>query len=336
MPDALGGSLAHFSQQPTPAFHLAINNVQDLNVMAELLRQSGFFGNDSQAAIAVRLMAGLEAGFTPFAAITGTYVVNGKPAFGANMLAQAIKKSGKYDYRVVKKTIDGCTIRIIKAGTDELIGEEEFTQQDAQTAGLWHGPTWKKYPKQMLFNRCITMAMRTHTPEVLGGHTAYTPEELIAAQPDFKQKQYGEIDEHGMPIEEVKVIQVDDVSASASVPNSDREPAAKKSSRKATPKPKKVAQPQPEPEVDQAAVLAATKDITVADKNQIISGLNYLAENAKKDDKGTPLTDVVLSEFRVRMGMAPDTKIAPADIKTEQHAQILLELLEPHNCLTNA
>ena len=328
MPDAPGGSLAHPSQLPTPSFHLAINNVQDLNAMAAILGKSGFFGNDSQSAIAVRLMAGLEAGFTPFAAISGTFVINGKPGFGANMLAQAIKKSGKYDYRVVSKTEKGCTIKIIDVASKEVIGEESFTEKDAQNAGLWHSATWKKYPKQMLFNRCISMAMRTHCPEVLGGHTAYTPEEIGG-------ERLGTIDEHGM-IEEVEVIQMDDVSASASVPNSDQKPAATTSIRRPTPKPKKVAQPQPDPEVDHTAVMAATKDITVDDKNQIITGLNYLAENRKTDDQGTPLTDVVLNEFRVRMGMAPDTKIAPSDIKTEQHAQILLELLEPHNCLTNA
>ena len=328
MPDASGGSLAHPSQLPTPSFHLAINNVQDLNAMAAILGKSGFFGNDSQSAIAVRLMAGLEAGFTPFAAISGTFVINGKPGFGANMLAQAIKRSGKYDYRVVSKTEEGCTIKIIDVVSKEVIGEESFTQKDAQNAGLWHSATWKKYPKQMLFNRCISMAMRTHCPEVLGGHTAYTPEEIGG-------EKVGTIDEHGM-IEEVKVVQVSDVSAPASVPNSDQEPAAKKSSRKATPRPRKVAQPQPDPEVDQAAVLAATRDIAVADKNQIITGLNYLAETKQKDDQGTPLTDVVLSEFRERMGMAPDTKITPDDFKTEQHAQILLGLLEPHNCPTHA
>lgn len=329
MPDASGGSLALNRQalNTPPSFHLAINNVQDLNVMADMLKKSGFFGQDSQSAIAVRLMAGLEAGFTPFAAITGTYVVNGKPAFGANMLAQAIKKSGKYDYRVTKKTIDGCTIRIIDTSDKTVIGEEEFTQQDAEKAGLWNSATWRKYPKQMLFNRCISMAMRTHCPEVLGGHTAYTPEEIGG-------ERLGTIDEHGM-IEEVEVIQVDGVSASAAVPNSDQEPAATTSTRRPTPKPRKVAQPQAEPKVDHAAVMAATKDMSVLTKNEIISGLNWLAEQGA-DETGVPYINQVLTDFKTKAAIAPDVNVTPDDFKTEQHAEILLGLLKPHNVPTNA
>jgi len=325
MPAAPGGALSLNSQalNTPPQFHLAINNVQDLNVMADLLKKSGFFGQDAQAAIAVRLMAGLEAGFTPFAAITGTYVVNGKPAFGANMLAQAIKKSGKYDYRVVKKTMDGCTIRIIDVASGDVIGEEEFTQQDAQTAGLWHGPTWKKYPKQMLFNRCITMAMRTHTPEVLGGHTAYTPEELIAAQPKFKQQQYGEIDEHGM-VEEVKVFVPDSqTSAAIDVPNTDAEPKAE---RQAPPRPRKVAPPQPEAQtIDAAAIADAVQPISNDVLDQVINGLNALA--AQQDGSAKKVIDA----FKAQAGIPATVEVNSESFKTQQHGQILLELLKPES-----
>jgi hypothetical protein len=48
----------------------------------------------------------------------------------------------------------------------------------AERAGLLKNPTWKAYPEAMLFSRALTAGMRTHCPDALGGHTAYTPDEI--------------------------------------------------------------------------------------------------------------------------------------------------------------
>ena len=169
--------------------------------MAGFMSDSGLFAGTNQAQLAVQLMAGLEAGFSPFASITGVFVINGKPGFGSNMLAQAIKRSGRYDYRVVQKNLDGCKINILDLKSGQIIGTEEFTRDMAERARLWgnRGP-WTSYPEAMLFARCISSAVRTHCPDVLGGHIAYTPEEIGGDQ-------IGTIDEHGM-VTEVKVQEV--------------------------------------------------------------------------------------------------------------------------------
>ena len=179
-------------------WQLPVNSIQDLQVMAGFMSASGLFAGTNEAQLAVQLMAGLEAGFSPFASITGVFVINGKPGFGSNMLAQAIKRSGRYDYRVVQKNLDGCKINIIDLKSGEVIGTEEFSREMAERARLWgnRGP-WTSYPEAMLFARCISSAVRTHCPDVLGGHIAYTPEELGGDR-------VGTIDEHGM-VTEVKV-----------------------------------------------------------------------------------------------------------------------------------
>lgn len=171
---------------------LEVRNVDDLTRLARVFHASGLFtrnGNpDAQLAqCAVQLMAGMEAGFTPFASITGVYVVNGRPGFSAQLLAQAIKRHPDYDYRVLEKTDKVCRIRFLRRG--EELGLETFTMEMAERAGLTKGGPWKQYPEAMLFARCLTAGMRTHCPDALGGHTAYTPEELGAQ---------GQIDEDGM------------------------------------------------------------------------------------------------------------------------------------------
>jgi hypothetical protein len=139
------------------------------------------------AECAIKILAGMEAGFGPFASAAGVSVINGRPGFGANLLAQAIKRHPLYDYRVLEKTDQVCRIKFL-AGKEEL-GVETFSMAMAERAGLIKGGPWKQYPEAMLFARALTAGMRTHCPDALGGMTAYTPEELGAQ---------GEIDENGV------------------------------------------------------------------------------------------------------------------------------------------
>jgi hypothetical protein len=121
-------------------------------------------------------MAGMEAGFSPFASATGVHIINGRPAFSSNLLAQAVRRHPVYDYRVLEKSAKVCRIRFFANG--EQMGAETFTIEMAERAGLLKNPTWKAYPEAMLFSRALTAGMRTHCPDALGGHTAYTPDEI--------------------------------------------------------------------------------------------------------------------------------------------------------------
>lgn len=174
--------------------NLELRSADDLQRLGRLFAASGLFGRGGNpdalmAECAIKILAGMEAGFGPFASATGVSVINGRPGFGANLLAQAIKRHPLYDYRVLEKTDQVCRIKFL-AGREEL-GVETFTIQMAERAGLVKGGPWRAYPEAMLFARCLTAGMRTHCPDALGGATAYTPEELGAQ---------GEIDENGVVV----------------------------------------------------------------------------------------------------------------------------------------
>lgn len=163
---------------------LQVQSVDDLARLARVFAASGLFGRDGNqeqkiAECAIRLMAGMEAGFSPFASATGVHIINGRPAFSSNLLAQAVRRHPDYDYRVIEKSATVCRIRFLSHG--EILGEETFTIEMAERAGLLKNPTWRSYPEAMLFSRALTAGMRTHCPDALGGHPAYTPEELGAA-----------------------------------------------------------------------------------------------------------------------------------------------------------
>ena len=177
---------------------LQIQSPDDLQRLARLFSASGLFGRSQgnpdahMAECAIKILAGMEAGFGSFASIAGVSVINGRPGFGANLLAQAIKRHPQYDYRVLEKTDTICRIKFLSG--KEVLGEEVFTIQMAERAGLLKPGPWRQYPEAMLFARCLSAGMRTHCPDALGGAPAYTPEELGAQ---------GQIDENGVVVADV-------------------------------------------------------------------------------------------------------------------------------------
>jgi hypothetical protein len=178
---AIPHSSALTAPSAPPALSLQVQSVDDLARLARVFAASGLFGRNGNqetqvAECAIRLMAGMEAGFSPFASATGVHIINGRPAFSSNLLAQAVRRHPVYDYRVLEKSAKACKIRFLAHG--EVLGTEEFTIEMAERAGLLKNPTWKSYPEAMLFSRALTAGMRTHCPDALGGHTAYTPDEI--------------------------------------------------------------------------------------------------------------------------------------------------------------
>ncbi|MBW4675946.1 MAG: hypothetical protein KME52_18565 [Desmonostoc geniculatum HA4340-LM1] len=159
---------------------LAIRNIDDLSRLSAMLAKSGFFADAKEAAqCGVKVLAGLELGFGAIASMTGVHIINGKPSIGANLMAAAVKRSGKYNYRITRHDSNGCTI--VFYDNAEVIGESTFTRDDAIAAGALdgkNGHTWKKFPRNMMFNRAMSNGVRWYCPDIFAGSVAYTPEEL--------------------------------------------------------------------------------------------------------------------------------------------------------------
>ncbi|MEH1789689.1 MAG: hypothetical protein V7L23_30065 [Nostoc sp.] len=159
---------------------LVIRNIDDLSRISVMLAKSGFFADAKEAAqCGVKVLAGMELGFGPLASMVGVHIINGKPSIGANLMAAAVKRSDKYNYRITGHDNNGCTIVFYENG--EVIGESTFTKDDAQVCGALdgkNGHTWKKFPRNMMFNRAMSNGVRWYCPDIFAGSVAYTPEEL--------------------------------------------------------------------------------------------------------------------------------------------------------------
>lgn len=158
--------------------------------LGEIFVTSGFFKDTKdQSQAIVKILAGREIGLKPIEAMTGIFIVQGKVTLGANLMAAAIKKSGKYNYVVTKHDDKECAIEFSENG--KPIGTSTFTIDDAKKAGVYKsGGSWAMYPRNMLFARAMSNGVKWYCPDVFGYSPMYVPEEMGA-----------DVDEEGDPID---------------------------------------------------------------------------------------------------------------------------------------
>lgn len=148
---------------------------QDTMALGRVLAVSKRFSDSTNAEQAVvKVLAGRELGFGPIASMVGIYIIKGRVSVSANMMAQAVKRSIKYDYQIVEMTAERCEIAFFERGKD--VGHSVFDEADAQKAGTQN---MKKFPRNMLFARTMSNGVKWYCPDVFQTGV-YTPEELGA------------------------------------------------------------------------------------------------------------------------------------------------------------
>lgn len=158
---------------------ITVRNMDDLARFAKMAASSGLFGDVKDAAqAAVKVAAGAELGLGPIQSLTGLHVMKGKVTLGANLQAALARRAG-YSWRIIEHTTDVCRLMWVSPTGDEM-GEVAFSMEDARRANLG-GDNWRKHPKNMLFARAITNAIRWMCPEIAIG--VYEPDEVEDAPP---------------------------------------------------------------------------------------------------------------------------------------------------------
>lgn len=172
-----GGGIAE-----RPTFDLA-----ETQQIGAIFVKSGFFKDTKDASQAiVKIMAGAELGLGPMASMAGIYIVKGKVSLSANLMAAAVRRSRRYDYKLRTLTAEICSIEFFEG--KESLGFSEFTMKEAiagkltqdydQDTKQWKDKaTWKNFPKNMLFSRAMSNGVKWYCPELTSG-PAYTPDEL--------------------------------------------------------------------------------------------------------------------------------------------------------------
>lgn len=156
--------------------------LEEIKELGNIFAASGMFPDARSEPRAIALMlAGQEFGLGPFASLRSFHFIEskkgGRVTLAGNLVATLIKTAPGYDYRILEHTSEKCTIEFVRNG--EALGRNTYTVEEARRAGLVRdGSSWVKWPKSMVFYRCLTTGARFHMPEVSGGVPLYTPDEF--------------------------------------------------------------------------------------------------------------------------------------------------------------
>lgn len=151
--------------------------------IADVFAASGLFPDTRSGAQAyVKIQAGAELGFPPFASMNGISIIQNRTAIGGGLYAALIEACPDYDLEVLESSDTQAAgrfwVRSGRTGKWEAKGEFSFSMEDAQRAGLAGKDNWKKNPRQMLYWRMVSNGARMFFPARCAG--LYLPEELGA------------------------------------------------------------------------------------------------------------------------------------------------------------
>lgn len=133
------------------------------------------------ADIVVAVTLGHELGFQPLQSLQLINVISGKPSLGINaLMALCRRHGGQYAVITAEENVNKeCVVRVTRG---QEIWEEKFTMADAQSQGLTGKSNWTKMPRQMLFARALSQAIRRVFADVICG--LYSTEEMLDSQPE--------------------------------------------------------------------------------------------------------------------------------------------------------
>ena len=161
-----------------------VKSAADALTIGETFFKSGMFSDIKSAQQAVvKIMAGAEMGISPFAAMSGIHIIQGKPTIGAGLMAARVKGFGKYDYRVLEHTDKVCSIEFgtkVPGSDIKSLGISTFTIEDAKKAGT---KNIDRFPKNMLFARAMSNGVKWYTPDIYE-NPVYVPEEMESVTED--------------------------------------------------------------------------------------------------------------------------------------------------------
>ena len=209
-------SRVSFKVNSAPGFYKKTNNNKEKNMtnvvkfeeqkqdivalkeLAQIATKSGNYKDMSEMTMLNIMLSAKDLGISPMKAINGGfYIVNGKISMSTSLMVDRIRKDG-HSIIVPEHTAQKCVIIGKRKDNGDSI-KVEFTMEDAAQAGLLGNPTWKKYPKAMLYNRAMASLARMLFPDITGNCYSEDEGEEIKNAPSYSKK---------TPVEEVSTIEI--------------------------------------------------------------------------------------------------------------------------------
>lgn len=150
---------------------------------AKFLIDSGYLPKtvNTPAKAIVIMLKGREYGFATMQSFAYIDVIEGRPVLNPKGMASLVLQ--RCPGAVLDPTTwtnEVCIIRAARPGRAPI--EFSFTLDDAQRAGLTNKDNWRKYPKDMLWNRCVSRVCKALFPDYIDGAVIDDEAEEIATQ----------------------------------------------------------------------------------------------------------------------------------------------------------
>jgi hypothetical protein len=174
-----------------------MDTFDELKQLAQAMHDSRLFRTNSwQGALAV-ILYGKELGLGPASSLSNISIVSGKPTLGAAAIGGLIQRGNHYDFIVDHLDDEKAVVSFfrqhdpavpLRPGTGAIgprtrLGTSTFSMDDAKRAGLGNSPTWRSYPRNLLYARALANGARWYTPSVFAG-TLLEPSEAAEIDPD--------------------------------------------------------------------------------------------------------------------------------------------------------
>lgn len=159
----------------------SISETQDL---ARVYAKSSLLPPDlrgKEADVFVTIMAGMELGLAPMAALRSIHVVKGKPILSADGMVAVVQASGLCEYFTCVESSGVIASYETKRKGAPTPQRLSFTLDEAKIAGIAGGDNWKKYPAAMLRARAKAALARDVYPDAIAG--VYTDDEVREFEP---------------------------------------------------------------------------------------------------------------------------------------------------------
>lgn len=149
-------------------YDMAVNDVETTQRLCSKLMQTKHFAKMGEEGIYAIVTKAKSLGIDPIEALGGSlFYLQGKVGMSTEMMAALIRQKG---HSITKdaKSNDG---KVILHGKRVDTGDTwtcDFSLDDAKKAGLLKN-MYEKYPKVMLYNRCMSMLARQLFPDVIKG-----------------------------------------------------------------------------------------------------------------------------------------------------------------------
>jgi len=142
-------------------------DLQSVALIAKTAHASGLYsGIGGEAKIMMILLAAKELGVGPCQALNGgIWAIQGRIEVSARLMNGLIRRAG-HSIKVVTSTDTECILLGTRSDGDSF--QCAFTMEDAIKAGLAGSNVWKKYPGDMLYNRCMSRLGRRLFSDVIG------------------------------------------------------------------------------------------------------------------------------------------------------------------------